>query len=145
MSELEDSEDDPQQSFSPEKYKKHYRKLTVTLKLDRKIKLSEKTLDYVDTLWKALIEEFNLPSLTAVIDRIVKGSLGITWLILPHVAEKIRSIYSKALRFYQNHSIVELYIDDDLLYHEQWIVSVCIHAVCVCVCVCVRERALVCV
>ena len=123
MSELEDSEDDPQQSFSPEKYKKHYRKLTVELKLDRKIKLSEMTLDYVDTLWKALIKEFNLPSLTAVIDKIVKGSLRITWLILPHVAEKIRTIYSKALRFYQNHSIDELYIDDDLLYNERWIVS----------------------
>ena len=79
---------------------------------------------YVDELWRSLAEEFDLPSLTAVIHSIVDGSLKITWLILSHIAQKIRATYSKALRFYQLHSIVELYIDDDCLYDEQWTVSV---------------------
>ena len=55
-----DSEDGAKQSLSPKEYKKLYHELKVTLKLDRKIKLSDLTMSYVETLWKALIEEFNL-------------------------------------------------------------------------------------
>ena len=88
------------------------------------------TLDYVNTLWNALVEEFNLPPLTVVIEKIVKGSLKITWLILPHIARKIattgRSL--RAIKFYQHYSIVQVSIDDNIsitiLYNEQWFVSI---------------------
>ena len=123
QSKLEDSMQDPQQPLPVHTFTlKDYRKLKVELKLDRKV--SAMTLSYVDELWRSLAEEFDLPSLTAVIHSIVEGSLKITWLILPHIAEKIRATYSKALRFYQHHNIVRVYIDDDLLYDEQWTVSV---------------------
>ena len=121
---LSDSEQDhPQQDFSPEKYKPYYRKLTLTLKLNRKVKLSDLTLKYVDTLWKALIEEFNLPPLTVVIDRIVKGSLIVSWLIPQVVATVILDSYSKAIRFYEQQNIIQVKIDDKLLYDQNWIVS----------------------
>ena len=124
LSKLEDAEDDTKQpAFVAENYKKHYRTLTLRLKLDRKVKLSSLTLDYVDTLWKALIEEFNLPPLTAVIDEIVDGSLIITWLIPPQVSTVIAASFSKALRFYQEHNIVQVELDDRTLYDEDWIVS----------------------
>ena len=132
LSELDDSDDnsdddskkdDAMQSLSPKEYKKLYRELKVTLKLDRKIKLSDMTMKYVDTLWKALIKEFNLPPLTAMIDKIVGGSLIITWLIPPQVSTVIAASYSKALRFYQQHNIVKVELDDDTLYNETWIVS----------------------
>ena len=132
LSELEETAgDDPQQSiFVPENYKEYYHKLTITLKLDRSVKLSDMTLEYVNTLWNALVEEFNLPPLTAVIEKIVKGSLKITWLILTHIARKIatagRSL--RAIKFYQHHNIVQVAIDDNdgttILYDEQWFVSV---------------------
>ena len=80
----------------------------------------------MNTLWESLAEEFDLPSLTAVIDKIIDGSLIISWLILPHIADKIRASFSKALRFYQQLGIVEVFIDDDLLYYEYLIVSVCV-------------------
>ena len=48
-------------------------------------------LDFVHEMWKALQKEFNLPTLTAVIDIILEGSLNITWLVLPHVVEKIKA------------------------------------------------------
>ena len=121
LSELEESEDDPQQPFSPEKYKKYYRQLKIKLKVK---KITELTLGYVNTLWESFAEEFGLPSLTAVIDKIIDGSLVIAWLMLPHIADKIRASVSKALGFYQRHSIVEVYIDDELLYDQEWIVSV---------------------
>ena len=118
-----DSEDDTQQSLSPKESKKLYRKLKVTLKLDRKTKLSDMTMSYVETLWKALTKEFNLPPLTAVIKKIVGGSLLITWLVPPQVSTVIAASYSKALRFYQQQNIVQVQLDSFTLYHEEWIVS----------------------
>ena len=123
LSELEELEDDSQQPFAPEKYKKHYRKLKIKLKLKN---ITELTLSYVNTLWQSFAEEFGLPSLTAVIDKIIDGSLVISWLILPHIADKILASNSKALRFYQRHDIVKVWIDDELLYYKDWIVSVCL-------------------
>ena len=118
-----DSEDGAQQSLSPKEYKKLYHELKVTLKLDRKIKLSEVTMSYVNTLWRALVEEFNLPPLTAIIKKIVPGSLIIIWLVPPQVSTVIAASYSKAVRFYQQHNIAKVQVDNCILYHEKWSVS----------------------
>ena len=123
-SDSSDSEDDTQQSLSPKEFKKLYRKLKVTLKLDRKTKLSDMTMSYVDTLWKSLIKKFNLPPLTVIIKKIVGGSLIITWLVPPQVSFVIAASYSKALGFYQQHNIVQVQLDGHTLYDEDWIVSV---------------------
>ena len=93
LSELDDSEDDSdddnKQTLTPKEPKKLYRELRVTPRLDRKIKFSDMTMSYINTLWKALIEEFNLPPLTAVIKKIVPGSLIITWLVPPQFSVAI--------------------------------------------------------
>jgi hypothetical protein len=131
LSDLDDSEDDSdsdsedaaQQSLSPKESKKFYRKLKVTLKLDRKTKLSDITMSYVDTLWKSLIDEFNLPPLTAIIKKIVGGSLIITWLVPLQVSSVIEVSYSKALWFYQQNNIIQIQLDGCILYDEEWIVS----------------------
>ena len=117
------SEDDVQQSLSPKESKKLFRKLKVTLRLNKTTKFSDMTMSYIDTLWKALIEEFNLPPLTAIIKKIVGGSLIITWLVPPQVSTVIAASYTKALRFYQQHNIVQVQLDDRTLYNERWIVS----------------------
>ena len=121
-----DSEDHNPSTFMPSKSnsKKFYRKLKVQLKLDDKpFKLSDMTMSYVDTLWKELLEEFNLPPLTAIIKKIAPGCLIITWLVPPQVSTAILASHVKAIRFYQQHNIVEIKLDDDYLYHESWIVS----------------------
>ena len=72
------------------------------------------------------MKEFHLPPLTAVMDKIVEGSLRITWLILPHIIDKIRAMYFKSVEFFQQHNIIsiDLYGDDGLiLYNEEWMVS----------------------
>ena len=104
------ADDEP---FFPKKYNTYYHKFTVELKLDRSLKFSELTLDYVDRLWKALMQEFHLPPLTAVMDKIVEGSLRITWLILPHIMEKIKAVCCKSTVFFQYYSITRVEIDDD--------------------------------
>ena len=128
LNELEDREEIPNRAFSPKKYNGHYQKLTVELRLNRD--MSEVTLGYVDNLWTLLMKEFRLPPLTAVIDKIVEGSLRITWLILPHIIEKIKATYFKSVEFFQQHSIIRISLygdggDDDglILYDEGWIVS----------------------
>ena len=133
LNELEDREEIPDRLFSPKRYNSHYQKLTVELELERDV-LSELTLLFVDELWRALMKEFHLPPLTAVMDKIVEGSLRITWLILPHIVDKIRATYFKSVEFFQQHNIIsiDLYTDggDDsilLLYHEKWMV--CAHKV----------------
>ena len=123
LSELDDSEGDDQQPFSPEEYKKHYRELKMTLKLDRGVKLTDMTMSYVDALWKALIKEFNLPPLTAIIKRIIGCSLIIIWLIPPEVATAIKASHFKAFSFYQHYSIVQIELDGDILYKEEQSVS----------------------
>ena len=72
LSELDDSDDNSdddseEQLLSRKEYKKLYRELKVILKLDRTIRFWEMSMSYVDTLWKALIKEFNLPPLTTII------------------------------------------------------------------------------
>ena len=121
----DDSEDENQQSLSRKEYKKLYRELKMILKLDRTIKFSDMTMSYIDTVWKSLIKEFNLPPLMAIIKKIVgpDGSLTISWLVQPQVSSVIAASYSKALEFYQQRNIVQVQLDGRTLYDEEWIVS----------------------
>ena len=114
-------EQDPDKKFDIKHFKEYYRKLKVRLNLKRKI--SETTMLHVDLLWRSLAKEFDLPCLTAVIHSIVMGSLEVTWLILPHVAEQMIS-KAKALdsnQFYRRNEIVVLKIDDFLLYSDKFL------------------------
>ena len=132
LNEQEDREEIPDRLFSPKKYNSHYQKLSVTLEVARNSQdVFELTLEYVDRLWKLLAKEFRLPPLTAIIDRIVEGSLKITWLLLPHIIEKIRATYFKSIEFFQQHNIIsiDLYGNSDgsgtlPLYDEESMVSV---------------------
>ena len=119
---LKEDSEDGQKHFSLEMYTpEHYSKLKVKLKLDKKP--TEITLAYVNTLWKALAKKFDIPSLTTLIDKIVEGSIIIHWYILSSYAEKIKAHSNFALRFFQHHNIVEIRIDYDTLYSEDWMVS----------------------
>ena len=123
LSDFEDSEQDPQQPLPTDSFTlKDYHKLKLKLKLDRKV--SAVTLSYVDELWRSLAEEFDLPCLTAVIHSIIEGSLMVTWLILPHVAEKIiaSSSTAKAINFFRFHGILSVEIDNDTVYDEKHMV-----------------------
>lgn len=99
----------------------HYRKLKVKLKLNRK--LSEVSLSYINELWNAFVEEFDLPSLTAVIDQLIEGSLIVTWLVPVQDAEKIASYVTQAVSFFRRHQIVIVTIDSHTIYDENVMVG----------------------
>ena len=96
---------------------KQYRKIKVVLQLERRV--SELSLAYIHRLWVSFAEEYELPSLTAIIDEIVEGSLTITWLVLGHVVSMIQP----RSKFFRRHQIILVFIDDVILYDEKTMVS----------------------
>ena len=112
----DDSEEEPSplKKFSL----KQYRKIKVVLQLDRRV--SELSLAYIHSLWCSFAEEYELPSLTAIIDEIVEGSLTVTWIVLPHIASMIKP----RSKFFRRHQIILVLIDDVILYDEKKMVIV---------------------
>ena len=122
LTDFRESGQDPEKPLPTDSFTlEDYQELKLKLKLNRKV--SAMTLSYVDELWRPLAEEFDLPSLTAVIHSIIEGSLVVTWLVLPHVAEKIITSGSttKAVKFFRRHGIVSVEIDNDTVYDEQMV------------------------
>jgi hypothetical protein len=66
-----DDSDEECDEPSPKLTTKQYKKIKVVLQLERKI--SQVSLDYVVKLWQSFAEEYEIPPLTAVVDRIVGG------------------------------------------------------------------------
>ena len=120
LSGFEDSEQDLQLALPMDT--NTLKKLKLKLNLGNR-KVSSLTLSYVDELWRSLAEQFDLPSLTAFIHSIIEGSLEVTWLILPHLAQKIVDKSTNAVKFYRNHDIVHMAVDDDVVYDEEQMVS----------------------
>ena len=112
-----DDSDEECDQPSPKLTTKQYRKIKVVLQLERKV--SEVSLDYVVKLWQSFADEYEIPTLTAVIDRIVAGSLEVTWKVPQHIADAIlpRS------KFFRSHGIVLVFIDDVIIYDEKQMVS----------------------
>ena len=103
----------------------HYKKLKIELDVDRRV--TTRSLRYVQDLWEQFAEEFDIPFLTVVLDSILEGSLIITWLVPPEVADKIAaSVYNPgSTPFFKRECIVSVAIDDNIIYAE-----VGYHALC---------------
>ena len=118
-----DDSDEEYDQPSPKLTAKQYKKIKMVLKLERKI--SQVSLDYVVKLWQSFAEEHEIPSLMAVISRIVAGSLDleVTWIVPQHIADTIlpRS------KFFRSHGIVLNSIDDVIIYDEKQMVTTYYH------------------
>ena len=112
-----DDSDEEYDQPSPKLTTKQYKKIKVVLQLERKI--SQVSLDYVVKLWQSFAEEYEIPSLTAVIDRIVAGSLEVTWTVPQHIAD---AILPRA-KFFRSLGIFLVSIDDVIIYDEKQMVS----------------------
>ena len=95
----------------------HYKKLKVKLELTDRI-ISTLSLKYVQDLWEEFAEEFDIPFLTAVIESILSGSLQITWLISPEIANKIAAAGHESSFFHNHPVIIYVAINDTILYDE---------------------------
>ena len=111
--------------------RKHYRKLKVKLNIPH-TKITQISMNYVHELWVSFADQFDIPSLTATIDKILEGSLMIVWLILPHYAELIRTSAHKSVEFFHRHDIIFVAIDDCIVYEEVLMVSLLLNLFIVC-------------
>ena len=109
----------------------HYCRLRVVLETKRTI--SELSLQYVQDIWTSFAEEFKLPFSTADIEKVLKGSLEVVYLILPHVAEKITLAASsqKAITFFHKLHTVYVTIDDHPIYDSKMVNPQILHVVVV--------------
>ena len=105
--------DQPATGFTPS----HYKKIKVVVRVTRKV--TEVSLQYVQDLWKSIADEFDIPSLTAIISHISPGSLHITWSVPPHWADLIKP----TSKFCRQNMITIIAIDDQVIYDEEQMVS----------------------
>lgn len=91
----------------------YFRKLSVKLS----VPVSDKTLQYIRDLWKAIARTFLLPSLTAILHAVITGSLVVVWYISHPVAIKIVQKFGvEAQEFFRDHHILEVKIDGEVVY-----------------------------
>jgi hypothetical protein len=115
---VESSNMPPLSSYTPE----HYRRLKVVLDIPHR-KITELSMMYVQDMWKKFAKAFDIPLLTAIVGKLVKSSLEITWLIQPYLCDKIAASVHKATQFFHQHSIIYVAIDDHPIYDVKQVVS----------------------
>ena len=80
------------------------------------IKLSERTLKYIDELWKSLSMHFVLKPYLLLLDKVMKGSITITWCFPQYETKRIIEIVKSSSQFFSEHDIVEVSIDGEIAY-----------------------------
>ena len=119
IAKCEDREADPAVPLDPNPIKydrEYYRKLSLKLKT----RVTGQTLEYVDKIWRDIAEFFMLPSLSALLDSVVAGSLVITWCIPLHFAMKIieKVTGAEAEEFFRRNNIMEVKLDEEVVYYD---------------------------
>ena len=104
------------------KYDEKYRK-KLAIQLDGSkgklgVKISLKSLQYIEKLWNSLCDEFMMPSLPKLLDSIVAGSIIVTWLIRRVHARKILDRIGCTVEFLRNEFIVGVFLEDVCIYDE---------------------------
>ena len=102
-------------------YNTEYERLTLKLNTERDI--SHWSLMYVQELWNSLAEEFRIPSLTAVIDKILDGCLEVSWLIPPHEAKQIATLAPKSRPFFCRLDVLYISLNRHIIYDINQMVS----------------------
>lgn len=88
-------------------------------KLECRIRITNESLQYVANLWSDIQKEFTIPSLTALLYQITRGSVIITWLIQPNWACCILREILTSVPFFQDHLIMKVVLDEECIYDEQ--------------------------
>ena len=82
-------------------------------------KLSERTLKYIDELWKSLSVRFVLKPYQLLLDKVMKGSITITWCFPRYETKRIIEIVKSSSQFFSEHDIVEVSIDGEFVYQTR--------------------------
>ena len=118
----DDTIDEHEQKYD----KKYLTDLSLKLFQDKKasIKLSLQSLKYIDKLWSSLCEEFHMPSLPHLLDKIVEGCIAIHWVVHHNLVFKLLEGVSGAVEFFEREVIVNVCVQEVCVYsHETGVVN----------------------
>ena len=91
--------------------------LFLQLETKLQVSVSDRSLQYVDQLWKSLSQHFSLKPYTLVLENISTGSLAITWCLPRQEASRVGvMIATSSAEFFSKHGIVKVSMDSQLVY-----------------------------
>ena len=97
----------------------------LTVKLESHV-MREKTLDYVDELWRSIAEYFLLPSLPALLNSIHGGCVEVTWLVPTLSALQIKANIQDSTEFLKELEVIKVIVDDKTLHDVDQVRKVCL-------------------
>lgn len=102
--------------------RKDYKLLGVKLRLKNR-HISELSLKYIQDLWELFVDEFELPSLTAILDKVLEGCLQISWLIPPREAEQIAALAPNSTPFFRHLNVIYVSLNGHNIYSDSQMVN----------------------
>ena len=81
--------------------------------------VADRSLEYVDDLWDALVTVYDLPPDVAILDSIHEGCVLIVWRIPSHIAPKILETPLPSDKFYRKHEITRVEYGGEGIYQER--------------------------
>ena len=107
--------------ISKMKYDKEFNK-ELSFKLrdskDSILKINEKCLSYIDNFWNDISDQFHLPPLPILLAKIRGGCIEVTWFVPASIACIINKLSQESNEFYQQHGVVRVMINNEVLYNE---------------------------
>ena len=83
------------------------------------VRISDRSLQYIDQLWKSLSHHFCLKSYELVLENMTPGSLTITWCFPRHETSQVKAMATSSSEFFSKHNIVEVSIDSQLIFQAE--------------------------
>ena len=93
-------------------------KLLDELSLKVKANVTEKTLTYVNELWKSLVRQIKLPVTALIFHKIAEGCVEITWFLPSHLTEFTTRRLQESTNYFQEENILRVTIADRCVYEE---------------------------
>ena len=88
----------------------------LSVKIDANI--TEHSLDYVTDLWQSLANQFALPRIAMILDKVAKGCIGITWLIPANLVEYVTRMAQKTSNMFAEKLILRVMLEEQCIYPE---------------------------
>ncbi len=102
--------------------KKFYRKLSLKLRESKSniLKVNENCLSYIDELWTSLSDQFLLPPLPNLLEKIRNGCIEVTWIVPITIARTInmKATSKGSIEFYRQKNIVRIMMNDKTVFDD---------------------------
>ncbi len=103
--------------------RKFYHELSFKLSQKRKnniIRVDERCLSYIDELWKSVSDQFLLPPLPIILEKIRNGCIEVTWIVPVTIALTInlKATSHRSIEFYRQKNIVQITMNDRTVFDD---------------------------